>query len=179
MADGLRLQLGMAVSRFRFRRKPEKVVSFTRSFSDAQHILLILPLPQARETTWNAVFDWLRRSLERRTLTIITTPEDQESARVFPESRIVRLAPEDFTALHLPRQAALRRALGGPYDLAIDLNIDFLLPSGYICRESGARIRVGFLRKRAESFYNFTINPDPAHGRTAMYNRLAGCLQMF
>ena len=179
MPEGLRLRLGILVARLRYRRKHEKVVSFTRAFSDAHRILLILPLPQGRETAWTAGYDWLRRSLGSRTLTIITTPEEQEAARVFPQSRIVRLGAEDFTALRLPRHAALQRALEGPYDLAIDLNIDFLLPSGYICRESDARIRVGFLRKWAESFYNFTLNPDPAQGRTAMYNRLAGYLQMF
>lgn len=179
MFDSLRYRLGVFVARLRFRKRRDKVVSFTRAFSGADRILLILPFTADAAKPWSAVLDLLRRTVDKRSLTIITIPGEQDTMRMFPGSRIIRLSPEDINALRLPRHAALRRTLEGPYDLAIDLNIDFLLPSGYICRESGARVRVGFFRKRADAFYNLTLHPDPAQGKPLMYERLVQCLQMF
>jgi hypothetical protein len=64
------------------------------------------------------------------------------------------------------------------YDVAVDLNLDFLLPSGYICKASTARIRVGFARPGADLFYNFQVKFE-ASSTAAMYDRLASCLKMF
>ena len=54
-----------------------------------------------------------------------------------------------------------------------------MLPSGYICRESDARIRVGFDRAGAEHFYNFIIKRKPGIGREQAYHRLAEFLRTF
>jgi hypothetical protein len=40
-------------------------------------------------------------------------------------------------------------------------------------------VRVGFVSKRADVFYNFQIQRDPALNRQLIYDRLAKCLQMF
>jgi hypothetical protein len=169
----------MLLARLRLRSKHLKVVSFTRALSDARRTLLIMPLTSDTIAPVRAVLDLLHSRLEGRSLTIVTTAAEHETTRMFPDSHIVRIGADDISAFYLPRRAALDRTFEKPFDLAIDLNLDFVLPSAYICRESNARVRVGFLRKRAESFYNFTLHPDPASTHQGMYDRLAQCLKMF
>jgi ADP-heptose:LPS heptosyltransferase len=79
----------------------------------------------------------------------------------------------------LPGNDLITRVKKRRYDLTIDLNLDLVLPSAYICKESDARIRVGFARKHADTFYNFQINVDPTLDRKLVYERLVKCLQMF
>jgi ADP-heptose:LPS heptosyltransferase len=80
---------------------------------------------------------------------------------------------------YLPRADFINSIKQKRYDLAIDLNLDLVLPSGYICKASGATVRVGFNQEHADVFYNFQIKPDPTLGRKLIYDRLVQCLQKF
>jgi ADP-heptose:LPS heptosyltransferase len=155
------------------------VISFSRSLSSAERALVILPFSRTAILPGQPVFDQLRRRYTEENITVVTDERGTPAARFLPRCEVIRVAPADFTAAFLPRKEFLQRLLKRRYDVAIDLNLDLVLPSAYICRESGARVRVGFARHRADLFYNFQIHPNPSLGTQRLFERMMTCLQMF
>jgi len=177
MLEPLRRTLGVQLSRWHFRRMPNAIISFTGSLSSGGKALLILPLtPTAQSPA--LVIDLVRAKYPDDRLTIVAEEHDTGAAVLLPRSTIIRVSPRQIDWLFRPSVEITQRIAGTTYDLAIDLNLDSLLPSAYICKESNARVRIGFARDGADLFYNFQM--QPAAGRDgALYDRLAACLKMF
>jgi len=179
MFNGLRRAAGMQISRFQFRKSREKILSFTRSVSDARDVLVVMPLDRRQQFNTVLVIDLLRKKFREENITFVTEEKNQELRRMMPHSQFISLLASETTLFYLPRRDVLRRVQRKSYDLAIDLNLDFLLPSAYICKVSGARVRIGFAVKHASTFFNFQVHPDPHQPLHSMYDRLASSLQMF
>jgi len=165
------------MARWHFRRMHNTVISFTDLISTGTHALLILPLtPTAQSPA--PVIDLVRSHFSGDRVTIVAAEHDAGAAVLIPRSVLLRVSPDTTGWLFLPSRDIRRRVAESTYDVAIDLNLDSLLPSAYICRASNARIRIGFARNGAEHFYNFQMQPDAARSG-ALYDRLAACLKMF
>jgi hypothetical protein len=102
-----------------------------------------------------------------------------ELMHLLPQGKFIRIEESDISPFFIPKPGMMQRMPRSEYDLAIDLNLDFVLPSGYICRESKAKIRIGFASDRSELFYNFVLRLPPVGGRHQIYERLTACLAMF
>ena len=98
---------------------------------------------------------------------------------MMPQSQFINILDSDITFLYLPRSPLMQKVRRKSYDLSLDLNLDFLLPSAYICKGSDAHVRVGFARKEAEAFFNFQIRAGAEVPARDVYDRLAACLQKF
>jgi ADP-heptose:LPS heptosyltransferase len=179
MFEGIRRWIGQRITRFRFRKTREKVISFSRAISDAKQALVIMPLHRREFLPTVTVIDMLRRQFQERNLTIITSDYGLEVVRMLPHSQFIHMLSSEVNLFFLPKRNVMERILKKKYDVAIDLNLDLVLPSGYICKESGARVRIGFTGAGADTFYNFQIQPDPTLGKKLIYDRLAKCLEMF
>lgn len=179
MFTSVRRYIGFQIARFHFRRFRDKVISFTTSLSGARQVLLIMPLDRRHLLPTVMVIDLIKKRFREENITVVTGPQSVEVMRLLPRSQVIRLVGSDVTLLYLPRADALKRILRRQYDIAIDLNLDFVLPSGYICRETQARIRIGFAGRRADTFYNFQIQPDKTLGTNLLYDRVVKCLEMF
>ncbi len=177
MLDSLRRSLGITMSRWHFRRLRNDVISFTDVITTGQRALLILPLtPTAQSPA--PVIDLVRTRYAEQHLTIVAEEHDTGASVLLPHSTVVRVSPEGVDWMFRPSREVMRKVAGSSYDIAIDLNLDSLLPSAYICRGSNARVRVGFAREGAEHFYNFLMQPG-ATKSGAVYDKLAACLKMF
>ena len=179
MFENARRTLGLQVARFRLRNAPRDVVAFSIALSCAKRALLIMPFGDGEFLPMVMVIDMMRRKFGERNLTVVTDGRAMEVHRALPHSSFIRLLSTDLNALFLPHKNALHQVIQNSYDVAIDLNLDLVLPSGYICRASAATVRIGFVRKQADMFYNFQIRPDPTLSRKLIYDRLAKCLFMF
>ena len=179
MLDILRRSIGFQAARFHFRKARDEVISFAGSLTAADRVLLIMPLDGNPLFPVAPVITVLRQRLAEDNITIVTLEHSTEALTALPRSHIVRILPNEINVWFLPRRGFVERVHRRTYDAAIDLNLDFNLPSGYICKESKARIRVGFAGKRADAFYNLQIQVNPAQSRTVLYERMAHCLQMF
>jgi len=179
MFENARRTLGLQIARFRLRNAPHEVVAFTAALGCAERALLIMPLGNGEFLPTVMVIDMLRRKYGERNLTVVTDGRGSEVNRALPHSTFIRLLNTDLNALFLPHTNVLHQIRQSSYDVAIDLNLDLVLPSAYICRASSAIVRIGFVRKHADVFYNFQIRPDPTLSRRVIYDRLAKCLQMF
>ena len=179
MLELLRRSVGLQVARFHFRKSREKVISFTKSISEAQQALLIMPLDLRELLPSIMVIDLLKKRFREENITIVTGEHNVEVMRVLPRSQVIRVLVPEVTVFYLPRREVIDRVNKRRYDVAIDLNLDLILPSAYICKESNARVRIGFASRRADTFYNFQIQPDPTLSKQHLYDRLAKFLQMF
>lgn len=179
MLTQLRHSVGLLAARYRFRRSPEEVISFTSAVSSSRTVLVILPFNTQEIQSTTLVIEFLKNRFRGENITLVSGSHSVDIIRALPRSQFLHIVPGDIDSFFLPRKELLLRIRTRPCELAIDLNLDFLLPSGYICRASGARVRVGFTRRRAEVFYNFLIRPDPTLARKLIYDRLANCLDKF
>lgn len=179
MLEPLRRSLGMRVAKFRFRKQREKVQSFTRLLPSAGTALVIMPLASGPDGDHANVLALFRKHFAPENLTILTAAPRDRMERLLPRSRVITIAQDETSFLYLPRQVVLDRVHARRYDLAVDLNLDFMLPSAYICRESDARVRVGRSGQHADTFFNLQVRLDPSPEKGDAYGRLVQCLQMF
>ena len=177
MHNAIRRSLGLYLARWQFRKKHDSVMSFTSSLSSGQRVLVVLPLSPS-EPPSGAILELFRTRYGEERVTLVAGTADTRVGTLFPHSEIIRISGEEVTRLFHPTADVLKHITNRTYDAAIDLNLDFLLPSGYICKASNARVRVGFTRPGADHFYNFQIHIEGSHN-TTLYDRLAACLKMF
>ena len=179
MLDSLRRSIGMQAARFHFRTSQEKVISFSHSISTSDRVLVIMPPAQSTGEGEARVLTFLREHFYEPDITVIAAAGGTPVERILPRCRVLLVGPGDVNRLFLPRPSFLARVAERNYDLALDLNLDFMIPSGYICKESNARVRMGFSALHADTFFNFQVRLEPAPGRVHAYDRLVQCLEMF
>jgi ADP-heptose:LPS heptosyltransferase len=175
----VRTWAGLSIARFRFRKTHDEVISFVNAFSSVRTVLLVMPLDRAHRFPAVSVLELLTRKFREDNITVVTDEQDLQTAHLLPRSSHERILLSEVSLFSLPKKKLMARITAHTYDLAIDLNLDLVLPSAYICKASAARVRIGFNRKRADRFLNFLVQPDPALDRKKVYDRLVRCLQMF
>ena len=179
MLEGTRHSLGVQFARWLFRKSRDEVISFTNAISSAQRVLLVMPLTEEDLLPTLKVIEMLKSQFREESITIVTGYGGIEVVRLLPRGQFIHLLKTQVSYFYLPRADFINSLRQKRYDLAIDLNLDLVLPSGYICKVSGAKVRVGFNQRHADVFYNFQIKPDPTLGRKLIYDRLVQCLQKF
>ncbi len=179
MFEALRMGLGLRLARFHYRKAEEPVVSFTSAVTSARRALLIMPLKKREFLPTVMVIDLLKRRFREENITILSDDHGREAVRLLARSYFIHIMEDEIGPLFLPSRSLIHRIRERQYDIAVDLNLDLVLPSAYICRECGARVRIGFARKNAELFYNFQIKRDPRLERKHLYDRMAAFLQQF
>ena len=179
MLESFRMNVGLWLARRKFKKAKADVVSFVGAVSGARRALVIMPLDRRELLSAMNVIEMLKKTFDEEHVTVVGDERGMETLRLMPKSHFVQIKEDDVTRVFHPRKEFLTRLKGTSFDLAIDLNLDLVLPSAYICRESNARVRVGFAGPNADSFFNFQIQPDPTRSRSDIYDRVAKCLHMF
>lgn len=179
MLEHLRVAIGIQVARFHFRKWTDEVIPFAGTVSDARTVLLILPLDGSPLYPVAPVITMLRAHKRESDITVILSSQTTEALDPLQRCPVIRILPNEISTFYLPRRELITRINKRHHDLAIDLNLDFHVPSGYICRESNAPVRVGFTSKRSDTFYNFQVQTAAQENRMQRYERMANCLQMF
>jgi len=177
MFESARRSIGYQLARFTFRSKPDQAMTFTGSLTAGKRVLLVLPLVPIQQST-GPIIELVRSRYGDDHITVVADALDNGITALMPHSEILRISAQQVTRFFLPPAALLERMAGKPFDVAIDLNLDFLLPSGYICKASSARVRVGFTRPGADLFYNMQVQTGSDRG-PGVYERFASCLKMF
>ena len=175
----VRSYLGMQYTRFQFRSTIDEVQSFTEFFSTAQSVLIALPVGYDAANLASEALEQFRQRLSHLQLTVIHNSSRYTSLTEFPKCEVIRLNPLDINKFSLPSKPLLKRVLSREYDVAMDLNFEFVLHTAYICRASRAKVRIGFAHPHADLFYNVQLNTQSAQTPQAMYGRFAACLDMF
>jgi len=179
MLEKTRLKIGTSYAKFHFRSAREPIVRFTEAITQARRPIVFLPESSSEASSIESVLRFLAQRFHTSKVAVIARKEVLSS---LPEHRgfnIVTFSPEELNTWYLPRGDLLRKVKKSTFDVALDLNIRFALPSSYLCRASAAPLRIGFVKPYADSFYNFQIQTGNSSNFTLVYSQLLKCIEMF
>ena len=106
--------------------------------------------------------------------------DDQLFAMAYaPALKTLTYSERDINRWFVPRHELLRRMESNKFDVAVDLNVTFSLTSAFLCKASNAPLRISFVKKNGDHFYNFQIKTKPNNANKYSYRSLLKCLDMF
>jgi ADP-heptose:LPS heptosyltransferase len=170
---------GFRFAKFQFRSAREIPVTMTAFLRNAKQILITLPVGYDEANVASAAMRKLQTHFDRARLTVVHTSTRHTSLTGMLRCEVVRIDPADINRFFLPSRALLQRIGTASYDVAIDLNLDFVLHTAYICRAVCSGVRVGFLRSESEPFFNVQIETDTQSAPQTKYEKLITTLAMF
>lgn len=171
--------VGLQIARARFAADLDAVQPFTEFLTGARNVLITLPTGYDNSILAGTAIRAHRDRLSHLHLTVVHNSTRATPLSEFTGSEVVRLDPSDINRFSLPTRQLLKRIMTRPFDVAIDLNLDFVLHTAYICRVSRARVRVGFAHSAADMFYNVQLNLNAERSPQTLYEKFAACLAMF
>jgi ADP-heptose:LPS heptosyltransferase len=178
MFEGLRLKIGLLVARFHFRKAQDPMIQFTNAVSRARRTLVLVPESTAEAPYVHAVLTYFNRRFPGTTLQVLVR---QDLARYLVQtdrSNVIVYTEDEINGCFLPRRRLLQKVKKGTFDVVVDLNYRFSLPSAFLCRETQAPVRIGFVKPYADMFYNLQIQTSDSSTLGA-YKRFQHCMEMF
>lgn len=179
MFEGVFRYFGLKYARFTFRKDIDTVQQYNGFLQRAKRILVVMPVRYDDAQAAAIAFRKLKDKLSNSDMTIIVEGIRSAQLSESSKSRVIRLSQSHINKFFLPRQLFLERVMETEYDVAIDLNLDFVLYAAYICRASNAKIRIGFSNDASDIFYNFQINLDKTKSAPNIYAQLIEYLKKF
>jgi hypothetical protein len=171
--------LGLQFAKFQFRSEFDTPQEFTGFIRRARSVLIILPVGYDEAVIAGDKLNAGCNFLSHMQLTVVHTSTRATSLTVFPRCEVVRLDPQDINRFSLPRRSLLQRIFVHSFDVAIDLNLDFVLHAAYICKASHAKVRVGCRHSMSDLFYNVQVNLQRQGPPQKVYEKFASCIAMF
>ncbi len=179
MLEQLFKNIGVRLAKFEFRNEIDAVQPMTGFFTGARSVLITLPVGYEEAVLAGNAMRSFRNRLQHLQLTVVNNSTRATSLIDFPKCEVIRLDPGDVNRFSLPTKHTLQRILHREFDVAMDLNLDFVLHTAYICKASRARVRVGFGYANAETFFNVLLNLDTQRSPQVLYEKFAACIGMF
>jgi ADP-heptose:LPS heptosyltransferase len=179
MLESWRLRLGTWYARFHFRRAGDPVVHFTQAVSESRRAIVLLPESVSELLSTGSVLGFLEDRFHTSKVVLVVK---KELVSHVPEHRGFNLftyGPEELNRWFVPRPELLRKMKKSTFDLALDLNQGFALPSSFLCRASQAPLRIGFVKPYADDFYNFQVRTTQVKDPSQAYSTLLKCIEMF
>jgi len=171
--------LGLQYAKLQFRMDVDQIQSFSEFMSGSKSALIALPIGYDEANIASNAIRAYRQRLSNLHLTVINSGTRATSLVDFPKCEVIRMIPTDLNRFFLPTRALLQRVAARQFDVAVDLNLDFVLHTAYICKASRAKVRVGLARGASDLFYNVVLNLQPRRTPREVYEAYAHCLAMF
>ncbi len=179
MFEALRLSVGLGYARFHFRKRRDAVMRFTEVIDRSQRALVLLPETATDVESTTSVVKYLLHRLGTGSVTIVGREEYTRPLHSSFSGKTISFTTEEINSWFIPRSRLLRKMKSSTFDMALDLNVNLALPSAFICRESGAPLRVGFAKPEGDQFYNFVVQTRMTTNTPVAYKHLLRCLDMF
>ncbi len=179
MLERLTRQLGLQFAKLQFGSQSEPPRQMTGFLRTASNVLITLPIQYDAAAAAGAALHQIRNQLSQAHITLVHTSTWETPLTGYLRCEVVRIDRGDINRFSLPGRSLLQRIATRPYEVAIDLNLDFVLHTAYICRASAAGIRVGCLSEASEFFFNVQIRRGADHGSHNPYDALTAALAMF
>jgi len=179
MLEKLRYTIGSSYARFHFRAARDPIFRFTEAISESRRPIVFLPEVPGEASVTAQVLGFLSERFHTSKVMLVAR---NEILPYLPDHRgfnLLTYSPAELNTWFVPRDDLLRKMKKSTFDLALDLNIRFALPSSFLCRASQAPLRIGFVKPFADRFYNFQIQTGPSSNFDQIYSQLLKCIQMF
>lgn len=174
----IQVLIGLWYARWRLRNQKDFRQDFTSFMREARSILVVLPMVYEEAAIAGQALKKLIDGRSDLHLTIVTTGV-RATPLNYGRADVIRIDDVDLTPLFLPRSTVLHRVVAHQYDLAVDLNLDFVLHAAYICKASRAPIRVGVRKNHGETFFNVELRVDRSGSPQLDYSKFIELLSMF
>lgn len=179
MFENTRIKIGKFYARMHFRGNAEPLVHFNDAVSRAKRVLVLLPESAQGASSIESVLRFFRQRFHTNRVLLVARKEIISSLPQYQGFELLSYTAEDLNTWFVPRPELIRRLKKSTFDIAFDLNIDFELPSAFLCRESKAPLRVSFAKTHADSFYNFQVRTTQTQSLMQSYLKLLKCVEMF
>jgi hypothetical protein len=179
MLERTKLQLGYLFAKLQFRSDIDHVQPMAEFIKRAKNVLIVLPIGYDEAAVASDALYATCSQLSNVHITVIHTSTRATQLTVFPKCEVIRLDPADINRFSLPTKSLMQRIFSREYDVAMDLNLDFVLHTAYICKASRAKVRVGYSHSAADLFYNVQLHFDRNSSPQVLYKKFASCLAMF
>ena len=179
MFENTRLKIGTSYAQFHFRTARDPIVRFTEAITQARRPIVFLPESTSEASSIEGVLKFLAQRFHTSKVAVVARKEVVPSLPDHRGFNIMTFTPEELNMWFLPRGELLRKMKKSTFDVALDLNIRFALPSSYLCRASAAPLRIGFVKPYADRFCNFQIQTGQTNNLTLVYSQLLKCIEMF
>ncbi len=179
MFERLTEQLGLQFAKLQFRSQSEPPRQMTGFLRTANHVLITLPIQYDAAAAAGAALQQIRNQLSQAHITLVHTSTWETPLTGYLRCEVVRIDRSDINRFSLPKKSLLQRISTHPYEVAIDLNLDFVLHTAYICRASAAAIRVGCVSDKSDIFFNVLIRPSAERSGHNPYDAVTAALAMF
>jgi ADP-heptose:LPS heptosyltransferase len=178
--EGLRQRVGLLSARFQFRKSRDPVLNFPEAFARSRRALVIFPESPSQTEASTAVVKFLAEQYGNDSVVVVARKDLRPALASAPFVTVLTYDPKrDLNAWFIPRKALIRRTVGTPFDLVVDLNVGLTVTSAFLCRRSEAPIRLGFVKDHGDRFYNVQVQPRDAVPGSLPYRELIRCLEMF
>ena len=139
-------------------RHEDRIVHVNRVLDDAESVMVCFPDGFEEGMGACQVLPYIRQRFPHSKITVFVTRINLEKVRKSPDiDNFISLSDKDFNHTSLPTRDVINRVRWMGFDVAIDLNRHFHLPTAYLCYRSGAKLRIGLRDRDVAPFFNFEI----------------------
>jgi len=178
MLEGVRLKGGLFYSRLHFRHNHDRIMNFTDALRRSRRALVIFPESSVDGESASTFLQYLIRKFSSERLMVIIRDDQLFTMASAPPLKTLTYSERDINKWFVPRRELLQRMESNNFDVAVDLNLNFSLTSAFLCKASNAPLRIGFVKKNSDQFYNFQFKTKGNNNKYS-YRSLLKCLDMF
>ena len=179
MLEGFRRRAGLIYSRVHFRQSRDPMIHFTNVLTQARRALVILPEASIDREMVTTLLRYLLQKFSSEEITVILRDDQVYSFASTPRLKTLTYSNRDLNPWFVPRRELVEKMNTQSYDVTMDLNMSFSLPSAFLCKASNAPLRVSFAKREGDWFYNFQVRTKKTDGTVRMYRNFLKCLEMF
>jgi ADP-heptose:LPS heptosyltransferase len=179
MLEKTRMNVGVVIARFHFRKTRDPIVQFTNAISRARKALILWPESASEAPYVQSILRSLSQRLGASALHVLVRKDLAKFVSGSPTGQVMMYDKDDVNTWFFPRKGLLQKVKKSTFDVVVDLNVHFALPSAVLCKETHAPLRVSFGKPHADVFYNLQIQTGETVSTINAYKHLLRYLEMF
>ncbi|MBZ0200846.1 MAG: hypothetical protein K8H86_13330 [Ignavibacteriaceae bacterium] len=160
----------------KIKQRVNKNIHFTHVFAKSYNFFVIMPEDENDFHHSQQVLNFLEG--QRKNITILT--HDFRVSLLPPKFRfkVIEYTIEDITRLNLPGKKLIEKLSSLEVNVVVDLNRTENLYCSYLSNIVQSEVRIGFVKKNSDKFYNLQISNNDEQAELS-YKNFLNCLQMF
>ena len=163
-------------------KKSTEIVDFASTLVSAKSVLIIMPDNLEHFGIARNFIPEIKNNFSDAKIIFLTRENYHSLLEINHPHGIIFVTPEDINQLGLPKKKLQNRILATDFDIIIDLNLDFHLPSTFLCQISAAPVKICLDEQNREPFYNFSFRMNAQKNLAEKYQGLlkylGGCAQL-
>lgn len=140
---------------------------------------MILPETSLDGEAVSAFLRYMLRKFSSEGMMVMIREDQLFAIASAPPIKTLTYSAQDINKWFVPRRELLRRMVSNKFDVAVDLNFNLSLTGAFLCKASNAPLRISFVKKNGDQFYNFQVKTKGNTGNKFSYRSLLKCFDMF